>query len=89
MASVDSIPVPRPRTLRSYGINTALRWISPIVVSVALIFEPVIGGAIGWAITGDAYIGTWTLIGGPLMLVGAIMVTLEESRNTQNTDTHS
>ena len=70
-------------------INTALRWISPIVVSVALIFEPVIGGAIGWAITGEAYIGTWTLIGGPLMLVGAIMVTLEESRNTQNTDTHS
>ena len=70
-------------------INTALRWISPIVVSVALIFEPVIGGAIGWAITGEAYIGTWTLIGGPLMLAGAIMVTLEESRNTQNRDTHS
>ena len=70
-------------------INTALRWISPIVVSVALIFEPVIGGAIGWAITGEAYIGTWTLIGGPLMLAGAIMVTLEESRNTQNRGTHS
>jgi len=70
-------------------INAALRWISPIVVSVALIFEPVIGGAIGWAITGEAYIGTWTLIGGPLMLAGAIMVTLEESRNKQNTDTHS
>ncbi|DAC43941.1 MAG TPA: DMT family transporter [Candidatus Poseidoniales archaeon] len=70
-------------------INTALRWISPIVVSVALIFEPVIGGVIGWAITGDAYLGTWTLIGGPLMLVGAIMVTLEESRKSQNSDTHS
>lgn len=70
-------------------INTALRWISPIVVSVALIFEPVIGGVIGWAITGDAYLGTWTLIGGPLMLVGAIMVTLEESRKPQNPDTHS
>ena len=89
MASLDSIPVLRSRTLWPYGQNTALRWISPIVVSVALIFEPVIGGAIGWAITGEAYIGTWTLIGGPLMLAGAIMVTLEESRNTQNKDTHS
>ena len=89
MAPVDSIPVPRPRTLRSYGHKYSTQMDSPIVVSVALIFEPVIGGAIGWALTGEAYIGTWTLIGGPLMLVGAIMVTLEESRNTQNTDTYS
>ena len=70
-------------------INTALRWVSPIVVSVALLFEPVIGGLIGWMITGESYLGTWTLIGGPLMLLGAIMVTLEESKGNQNPDTHS
>ena len=78
-----------PGLMGHTGINTLLKWISPIVVSISLLFEPVIGGAIGWAITGEAYIGTWTLIGGPLMLAGAIMVTLEESRNTQNKDTHS
>jgi drug/metabolite transporter (DMT)-like permease len=63
--------------------------VSPIVISVALLFEPVIGGLIGWMITGESYLGTWTLIGGPLMLLGAIMVTLEESKGNQKPDTHS
>ena len=70
-------------------INTVLRWISPLVVSVALLFEPVIGGAIGWMITGEAYLGTWTIIGGPLMLFGAILVTLEEGKGDSESDTHS
>lgn len=70
-------------------INTILRWVSPIVVSVALLFEPVIGGTIGWIITGEAYLGPWTLVGGPLMLLGAILVTLEESKNDSSADTHS
>lgn len=70
-------------------INTVLRWISPLVVSVALLFEPVIGGAIGWIITGDAYLGTWTIIGGPLMVFGAILVTLEEGKGDSESDTHS
>ena len=70
-------------------INTVLRWISPLVVSVTLLFEPVIGGAIGWLITGDAHLGAWTIIGGPLMLLGAIMVTLEEGKGLPESDTHS
>jgi drug/metabolite transporter (DMT)-like permease len=62
------------------GINAVLRWITPITVSIILLFEPVIGGIIGWLWTGEATLGIWTVLGGPLMLAGAIMVTLEEGQ---------
>ena len=70
-------------------INTVLRWISPIIVSITLLFEPVIGGLIGWLWTGDLALGMWTLVGGPLMLCGAIMVTLEEGRDEGSGEVHS
>jgi drug/metabolite transporter (DMT)-like permease len=68
------------------GINTVLRWITPITVSITLLFEPVVGGIIGWLWTGEATLGIWTVLGGPLMLVGAIMVTLEEERGGRDRD---
>ena len=60
------------------GINTVLRWISPIVVSIALLMEPVLGAIIGWIWPGEAVIGPLTVIGGTLMITGAIIVTLQE-----------
>ena len=71
MAPVDSIPVPRPRTLRSYGHKYSTQMDFPIVVPIALIFEPVIGGAIDGVNRRGLYRNMD--IGGPLMLVGAIM----------------
>lgn len=71
------------------GINTVLRWIPPIIVSITLLFEPVIGGLIGWLWTGELTLGIWTAVGGPLMLSGAIMVTLEEGRNERGPEVHS
>ena len=70
-------------------INTVLKWISPIIVSITLLFEPVIGGLIGWLWTGELDLGMWTLVGGPLMLYGAIMVTLEEGRDEGSGEVHS
>ncbi|MCH2428708.1 MAG: DMT family transporter [Candidatus Thalassarchaeum sp.] len=61
------------------GINTVLRWISPIIVSIVLLMEPVIGGLIGWILTDESFIGPFTIVGGSLMIAGAIMVTLEEN----------
>ena len=68
------------------GINAVLRWITPITVSITLLFEPVIGGIIGWLWTGEATLGIWTVLGGPLMLAGAIMVTLEEGQGDRVRD---
>ena len=67
------------------GINAVLRWFPPLIVSIALLFEPVIGGVIGWLWTGDIYLGAWTIVGGCLMLVGAMLVKFEEA-NEQTTD---
>ena len=41
--------------------------------------EPVIGGLIGWILTDESFIGPFTIVGGSLMIAGAIMVTLEEN----------
>ena len=65
------------------GINTVLRWIPPIVVSIALLLEPVIGAVIGWLWTDDVLIGGPTVIGGVMMIAGAIAVTLQENGNTE------
>lgn len=68
------------------GMNAVLRWITPITVSIIMLFEPVVGGIIGWLWTGDATLGLWTILGGPLMLAGAIMVTIEEGRRKSTGD---
>ena len=60
------------------GVNTVLRWISPIVVSVALLMEPVLGAIIGWLWTNEVLIGMPTIFGGLMMMAGAITVTLQE-----------
>ncbi|MBU03452.1 MAG: hypothetical protein CMA58_00485 [Euryarchaeota archaeon] len=61
------------------GINTVLKWFPPILISVVLLFEPVIGGLIGLLFTEQITLGYWTLLGGPIMLIGAIIVTIEEN----------
>ena len=53
----------------------------PIVVSIALLLEPVIGAIIGWIWTSDVLIGLPTVIGGVMMISGAILVTLQERGN--------
>ena len=68
------------------GMNAVLRWITPITVSIIMLFEPVVGGIIGWLWTGNATLGLWTVLGGPLMLAGAIMVTIEEGRSKSTGD---
>ena len=62
------------------GVNTVLRWIPPIVVSIALLMEPVLGAIIGWLWTDEVVIGLPTVAGGLMMMTGAIMVTLQETR---------
>ncbi len=60
------------------GVNTVLRWIPPIIVSIALLLEPVLGAIIGWLWTGESVIGPSTVIGGLMMISGAILVTIQE-----------
>ncbi|MBP72360.1 MAG: hypothetical protein CMA70_02085 [Euryarchaeota archaeon] len=66
------------------GVNTVLRWISPIVVSIAMLMEPVLGAIIGWLWTDEVVLGLPTVLGGLMMMAGAITATLQE--RGQNSD---
>ena len=66
------------------GVNTVLRWIPPIVVSIALLMEPVLGAIIGWLWTDEILLGMPTVAGGMMMMSGAIIVTLQETRKNRN-----
>ncbi|MDG1540435.1 MAG: DMT family transporter [Candidatus Thalassarchaeaceae archaeon] len=66
------------------GVNTVLRWIPPIVVSIALLMEPVLGAIIGWLWTDEVVIGMPTVAGGLMMMTGAIIVTLQETRQNSS-----
>ena len=76
---MDSLLVCRRGLAGHTGINTVLKWFPPIVVSVILLFEPVI-----WInrliFTTELTLGFWTILGGPIMLTGVIL-TIEENKN--------
>jgi drug/metabolite transporter (DMT)-like permease len=56
------------------GLNACLRWVSPLTVSVAVTLEPMIGSIIGYVFFDAGIPGFWTWLGGPLLIVGVILV---------------
>ena len=56
------------------GLNTCLRYISPLVVSTSVTLEPLLGSVIGWAFFGSGIPGKWTWVGGPILVVGVLLV---------------
>jgi len=74
------------------GLNTCLRYISPLVVSTAVTFEPVLGSLIGWLFFDTGIPGTWTWIGGFILMTGLVLVVYTSERvalekaNNQNAD---
>ena len=45
--------------------------------------EPLIGSLLGWFLGLDSIPGMWTWIGGPLMIFGTLMVTLELAKGDE------
>lgn len=60
------------------GLNAVVRWLSPLVVSVALLTEPILGSLLGWLWIGTPLPGLWTWVGGSLLLLGALWITLAD-----------
>ena len=58
------------------GLNTCLRYISPLVVSSSVTLEPLIGCLIGWWFFDAGVPGRWTLVGGAVLIAGLLMVVL-------------
>ena len=57
------------------GLNAALKWLPPIIISVGLLFEPILGSVIGLVVLGTIEVGLWTVLGGIMMISGATMLT--------------
>ena len=56
------------------GLNTCLRYVSPLVISVAVTLEPVIGTIIGWMFFDTGIPDLYTIVGGIILLIGLMMV---------------
>ena len=72
------------------GLNTCLRYISPLIVSVSVTLEPVLGSIIGWLLFDAGVPGPWTWFGGTVLMAGLITVVVAsestegEEANNQN-----
>ena len=65
-----------PGLIGHTGINGVLRWFPPLVISVAVLFEPLIGSLIGWLLGTTDMPGIYTWLGGIFLILGVMMVTL-------------
>ena len=68
------------------GLNTCLRYISPLTISTSVTLEPLIGSFIGWAFFESGVPGQWTWVGGPILILGVVLVILggRDMDNTNN-----
>lgn len=68
------------------GLNTCLRYISPLTISTSVTLEPLIGSFIGWAFFESGVPGQWTWVGGPILILGVVLVILggRDMENTNN-----
>ena len=62
------------------GLNTCLRYISPLVVSISVTMEPVLGSIIGWVFFGTGVPGLWTQLGGLVLMAGLMTVVVAGER---------
>lgn len=58
------------------GFNTLLRYMDPLLISLACNMEPLIGSLLGWALGLVAPPGAWTYVGGGLVLASTCVVSL-------------
>jgi drug/metabolite transporter (DMT)-like permease len=56
--------------------NSALQELNPLVVSVCILWEPLIGSILGWAVGVQGVPGAATLVAGPILIVGAAVTTI-------------
>ena len=66
------------------GLNTCLRYTSPLVISTVVTMEPILGSIIGYLIFDEGLPGFWTWIGGPILVIGIIVVVLGAPQNNTN-----
>jgi hypothetical protein len=69
-----------PGMLGHTMINYVLKHVSALLVSIVLLFEPLVGSLLGYWIGIQGIPGVYTLIGGPILMIGAGMVIVGQNR---------
>lgn len=65
------------------GLNYCLKYISPLLISISVTLEPVIGSIIGWLFFSTGVPGLWTWVGGPILLLGIVSIIYGEHLSNQ------
>lgn len=68
-------------------LNTLVKYVSPLLITMALLCEPIIGSIIGHIVGLQPLPGAFTLLGGGILLVGLILVVIGESIESKETNT--
>lgn len=56
------------------GLNTCLKYFSPLVISACVTLEPVIGSLIGYVVFDTSLPGRWTWFGGAILMIGLLLI---------------
>ena len=68
---------------RFAGFNTLLRYLDPLIISLACNMEPLIGSLLGWGAGVVSAPGAWTYVGGGLVMASTLVVSLASHRREQ------
>jgi drug/metabolite transporter (DMT)-like permease len=72
------------------GLNYCLKYVSPLLISISVTLEPVLGSLIGWMFFSTGIPGLWTWIGGPILMLGIISIVYGEHLTNQTSlDNHT
>ena len=75
-----------PGLIGHTGINGVLKWLPPIVISVSVLIEPILGTFIGIILGTANYPDNWTLIGGSIILFGLYLVISADENTIINSE---
>ena len=75
-----------PGLIGHTGINGVLKWLPPIVISVSVLIEPILGTFIGIMLGTANYPDYWTLIGGSIILLGLYLVISADENTIVNSE---
>tara|TARA_B100000902_G_scaffold19481_1_gene23335 strand:+ start:540 stop:1487 length:948 start_codon:yes stop_codon:yes gene_type:complete len=75
-----------PGLIGHTGINGVLKWLPPIVISVSVLIEPILGTFIGIMLGTANYPDYWTLIGGSIILFGLYLVISADEKTIVNSE---
>lgn len=65
------------------GLNYCLKYVSPLLISITVTLEPVIGSIIGWLFFSTGVPGLWTWVGGPILMLGIVSIIYGEHLSNQ------